>query len=121
MNLKRKRGNPGERDAAISVSKTPTQPLKLKSPGSLLKSLRKRFTSNRLKVSPVSSPTTSMQHPLAATPDETDFAPLVQKRLYMHSAKEVAEELTLMDAELLAKIERKELENGAWMKKATKV
>ena len=39
----------------------------------------------------------------------------------MHSAKEVAEELTLMDAELLAKIERKELENGAWMKKATKV
>ena len=39
------------------------------------------------------------------------------KKLHQFSPKEVAEELTLMDAELLRKIASEELENGAWMKR----
>ena len=38
-------------------------------------------------------------------------------KLHQFSPKEVAEELSLMDAELLRKIASKELENGTWMKK----
>ena len=37
-------------------------------------------------------------------------------RLHSYQPQEVAEELCLMDAELLRKIGPKELENGAWMK-----
>ena len=39
------------------------------------------------------------------------------KKLHQFSPKEVAEELSLMDAELLRKIAPEELENGAWMKR----
>ena len=63
----------------------------------------------------------SLQDSIAAVIDKIDVAPLVPKKLYLQNAKEVAEELTLIDAELLAKIEHKELENGEWMKRASKV
>ena len=43
------------------------------------------------------------------------------KKLHQFSPKEVAEELSLMDSELLRKIVPEELENGAWMKKDSKV
>ena len=42
------------------------------------------------------------------------------KKLHHLPPREVAEELTLMDAELLRKIQPSELEDGAWMDK-TKV
>lgn len=40
-----------------------------------------------------------------------------RKKLYGFSAREVAEEMTLLDAGLLRHIKTSELENGAWMKK----
>lgn len=47
---------------------------------------------------------------------------LVQpKNLYQYGSKEVAEELTLIDAELLRNIAPEEVQNEAWMKKETKV
>ena len=39
------------------------------------------------------------------------------KKLYLYSSLEVAEELCVMDGELLRKIDPEELSNGAWMKK----
>lgn len=41
----------------------------------------------------------------------------VERKLHHLSPRELAEELTLMDAELLRKIQPKELEDGAWMDK----
>ena len=43
------------------------------------------------------------------------------KKLYQYSSKEVAEELTLIDAELIRGIGPEEVQNEAWMKKETKV
>jgi len=40
-----------------------------------------------------------------------------KSKLYGFSAKDVAEEMTLMDAGLLRLIKASELEDGAWMKK----
>ena len=40
-----------------------------------------------------------------------------KSKLYGFSAKDVAEEMTLMDAGLLRLIKANELEDGAWMKK----
>ena len=40
-----------------------------------------------------------------------------RKKLNEYRSREVAEELCLMDSELLRKIEPAELQNGAWMKK----
>jgi len=40
----------------------------------------------------------------------------VKTRLYQFSADEVAEELCLLDSELLRKIRAKELVGGVWMK-----
>ena len=39
------------------------------------------------------------------------------KKLYLYGSREVAEELSVMDSELLRKINPEELQNGAWMKK----
>lgn len=39
------------------------------------------------------------------------------KKLHQYSSQDVAEMLTLVDAELLRRIEPSELQNGAWMKK----
>ena len=39
-------------------------------------------------------------------------------RLHSHPPMDVAEELTLMDAEMLRKISADEISNGAWMDKA---
>ncbi len=44
-------------------------------------------------------------------------SPVVKTKLHCYQPEEVAEELCLMDAELLRKIRSEELENGAWMKK----
>ena len=41
----------------------------------------------------------------------------VRKKLLCYPPREVAQELCLMDAELLRKIQPEELEHGAWMKK----
>jgi hypothetical protein len=38
-------------------------------------------------------------------------------RLHYYRSREVAEELCLMDGEILRKIDPSELHNGAWMKK----
>jgi len=43
------------------------------------------------------------------------------KKLYQYTPREVADQLSSMDAGLLRKICPAELENGAWMKKDTKV
>ena len=40
-----------------------------------------------------------------------------RRKLNEYRSREVAEELCLMDSELLRKIEPAELQNGAWMKK----
>ena len=40
-----------------------------------------------------------------------------RRKLNEYRRREVAEELCLMDSELLRKIEPAELQNGAWMKK----
>lgn len=42
---------------------------------------------------------------------------VIEMRLHYYSPQQVAEELSLMDAQLLRRISPKELENGAWMKK----
>ena len=42
---------------------------------------------------------------------------LAARKLHLCPAREVAEELTLMDAEMLRRISPDELKNGAWMKK----
>lgn len=39
------------------------------------------------------------------------------KKLHLYDSLEVAEELTMLDSELLRKIDQEELQNGAWMKK----
>ena len=39
------------------------------------------------------------------------------RKLHEYSSREVAEELCLIDSELLRKIDTNELRNGAWMKK----
>ena len=44
-----------------------------------------------------------------------------RKKLNEYRSREVAEELCLMDSELLRKIEPAELQNGAWMKKTRSV
>ena len=45
------------------------------------------------------------------------IADLPRRRLNEYSSREVAEELCLMDSELLRRIDPGELQNGAWMKK----
>jgi hypothetical protein len=40
-----------------------------------------------------------------------------RRKLNEYKSREVAEELCLMDSELLRKIDTAELQNGAWMKK----
>ena len=56
----------------------------------------------------------------AVDPVDTRTAPTPEK-LHLLPAKEVAEGLTSMDAELLARISPEELHNGAWMKRGKKV
>ena len=51
-----------------------------------------------------------------AAPD-TDVLNIPDKKLFSYNAREVAEELCLLDAELLRKIGPSELEGGVWMKK----
>ncbi len=54
--------------------------------------------------------------------DQTPSGPSGEPRkLHQFPPKEVAEELSLMDAQLLRKIVPEELQNGAWMKKDSKV
>ena len=43
--------------------------------------------------------------------------PPFSKKLYQYGCREVAQELAVMDAEMLRKIVPEELQNGAWMKK----
>ncbi len=43
--------------------------------------------------------------------------PIPDKKLHSFNPREVAEELCLLDAELLRKIAPSELEGGVWMKK----
>ncbi len=50
----------------------------------------------------------------------SDHTPIFTK-LHQYPAKEVAVELTLIDAELLRRIQPEELQDAAWTKKATKV
>ena len=50
-----------------------------------------------------------------------DETPQVARKLHHLPPREVAEELTLMDAELLRRIQPSELEDGAWMDKISKV
>jgi len=51
----------------------------------------------------------------------SDETPQVARKLHHLPPREVAEELTLMDAELLRRIQPSELEDGAWMDKTSKV
>ena len=90
---------------------------KPKSPGSLLKSFRKRFSSNGLKVSPSVETSPTARHPLSMAAAETD-GPWVLGKLYRENVEEVAQQLSLIDAELLDAIDRRELEHCAWMKKS---
>ena len=59
---------------------------------------------------------------LLATPDSLGDTPLAspttrRTKLHQFSPREVADELCLLDAELLRRIATTELEGGAWMKK----
>ena len=54
----------------------------------------------------------------SAPPSRSDHIP---KKLHLFPAKDVAMELTLMDSELLRDIRPEELNDGAWIKKDTKV
>ncbi len=54
-------------------------------------------------------------------PSSTKAPPPSPRKLHLLVPKEVALELTLLDAQMLRKIDPQELENGAWMKKTRKV
>lgn len=120
---KKKDKRVGREDSVESGLQSPVQ-LKAKSPGKLLRSFKKRFSISAIASTDSledESPFSSHVHPLADS-DETDGPSVtLLGKLYAQSAQKIAEELTLMDAELLRRIERKELENGAWMKKQSKV
>ncbi len=58
---------------------------------------------------------------LHSTDDGYQASPSLPKKLHQQSPKDLAEELTLLDAELLRKINSQEVENGAWMDKTKKV
>lgn len=99
----------------------PTTPIRLKSPGSILKIIRGRWNSS------VGIKTVNLED--TWTPfDETDRgSPLPDPvtlprnvKLFMLKPKEVAEELTLIDAEMFRNIDPSEIENSAWTKQ-TKV
>ena len=103
------------RSAVISTpepsprSITPSKP---KSPGSLLKIFHRKWaSSNAFRVEDIMS---SMEN----TDNELDlYNRPTYLKLYLQSPKELAEELTLIDAEMFHSIDQSELENGAWTKK----
>ena len=92
---------------------TPTKPPK--SPGSILKIFHRRSGTSSFNLEEFMS---SMEEQELLTVDVHNKPK--QLKLYLQQPRELAEELTLIDAEMFRKIELTELQNGAWTKK-TKV
>ena len=93
-----------------SVPNTPTKP---KSPGSILKLFHRKATSNSLNL-----------EELISSIEDTELTELDLHnkpnhfKLYLQNPRTLAEELTLIDAEMFRNIDISELQNGAWTKKA---
>ena len=101
----------------------PPTPSKLKSPGSILKIIRGRWNSS------VGFKTINPEETWLPF-DETDRGsplsdslslPRNNTQLFMLKPKEVAEELTVIDAEMFRSIDVTEIKNAAWTKNSTKV
>ena len=70
-----------------------------------------RSVNGSLKLSRTSLPTDVAESPVEICTEPETW------KLHHFSSREVAEELCLMDGEVLRKINPEELDNGAWMKK----
>ena len=93
----------------------PITPSKLKSPGALLRIFHRKWNWSDVWTSPSEDDhidVGSLEDPFTSKP--------ITQKLYLQNLKEIATELTLMDAEMFRSISLSELFNEAWTKK-TKV
>lgn len=104
------------KSTVFDSSTPPVTPTKMpKSPGSLLKRFNRRTGTSSLNLENF---LLSMEESDISTVDVQNKPK--QLKLYLQPPLQIAEELTLMNAEMFHEIDQKELENGAWTKK-TKV